>query len=198
MPLPGSSSRYALVACALLSSCAPAPAVTAPLPMVPGVYPRELSPGEAMAPPRRAEGWEPAADAEVTIDVDAPADAFLRGLPPTGTALPVRPGSWPAAVRLSNVGPAGAALTGDAVSPRTLAADIRCDAGDGDKPVRLVAEVVEHGPGLRVQVRYEGPEPAACELSSLGRRRLQGALADVYLWARGVAWSGSEIPTAYR
>jgi hypothetical protein len=130
--------------------------------------------------------------------VDAPVDAFLRGLPPTGTILSLQPGSWPAAVRLSAVGSSGATLTGDAVPPHSLAADIRCAAGDADEPVRLVAEIGEQGPGLTVRVRYEGPEPAACEVSFLGRRRLQSVLADVYLWARGVARQGSEIPVAYR
>ncbi|HEX8695974.1 MAG TPA: hypothetical protein VF746_26400 [Longimicrobium sp.] len=193
-------TRLALVG-ALLAACAPGGTESAgTLPPVAGAHPRMETlgarDGETLA--RRSPGWRPASDYAASLRVDAGAAGFFAGLPATGTQVPMRAVSWPAPVRLVDSGDGAATLRGDTVAAAALAGDVRCGGGaDAGVPVHLVAEVLDRPAGLTVEVRYGGPEPLDCELSSLGGRRLQSAAADVYLWARSVARAGTELPAAY-
>jgi hypothetical protein len=184
----------------LLAGCAPAVDTPHALPAVPGVYPevQRVEPGPAPRPGRDA-GWRAADNSEVRLVVDASAAAFLGGLPPTGGRVPVRTVAWPAPVRLGEVGEGGAAVYGDWIAPGLLAGDVRCDGGPGaGTAVRIAAELRADGAGLVIEVRYEGPEPLACEVSASGHRRLQSAAADLYLWARAIARAGTELPARRR
>jgi hypothetical protein len=184
----------------LLAGCTPAVDTPDALPAVPGVYPEVQRVERGPAPrPGRDAGWRAADDWEVRLVVDASAPAFLGGLPPTGARVPVRTVAWPAPVRLGEVGEGGAAVYGDWVAPRLLAGDVRCGGGaDAGTPVRIAAELRADGAGLVIEVRYEGPEPLACEVSASGHRRLQSAAADLYLWARAIARAGTELPAGRR
>ena len=197
--MPG--TRLALVA-ALLAACAPGGAQSAgTLPPVAGAYPRPETLGarhtETLA--RRSPAWSPASGYTASLRVDAAAAGVFAGLPGSGTQVPMRAVSWPAPVRLVASGDGTASLRGDAVAPAALAGEVRCGGGaDAGVPVHLVAEVLDRPAGLAVEARFGGPEPLDCELSALGRRRLQSAAADVYPWARSVARAGTELPAAYR
>jgi hypothetical protein len=182
--------------CALLASCAPAADGAGALPPAAGAYPR----AEAAPPPpaRRSAGWSPADRFTAAIRVEAGVSGFFVGLPALGSTVPVREISWPAPVRLAGVGDAGVTVQGDLVTAHALAGELRCGGGtDAGVPVQLVVEVLGGAAGLSVEARFEGPEPHECELSALGRRRLQGAAVDVYLWVRAVARTGTEFPASY-
>ena len=181
--------------CALLASCAPAADGAGALPPAAGAYPR----AEAAPPPaRRSAGWSPAGRFTAEIGVEAGVSGFFAAVPALGSTVPLREVSWPAPGRLAGVGDAGVTVQGDPVAAHALAAELRCGGGaDAGVPVQLVVEVLESVAGLTVEARFEGPEPHECELSALGRRRLQGAAMDVYLWVRAVARTGTELPAAY-
>jgi hypothetical protein len=162
------------------------------MPSVAGAYP---TPSVAAAPRGQAAGWLPAADFRARLAAEVDPLGFLHGLPPDGSRIPMRKTSWPSPLRVRLIADAGVVLTGEGLPMDSLVGELRC--ADGDEPgasVRLVAEVQEDRSGLAVVVRYEGPDPAGCELSSTGRRRLQAAMLDVFLWARSVARAGSAMP----
>lgn len=190
------SARLCRSALLLLAGCAPVAESPDALPSAAGVYPapQRVEPGRASGAARDA-GWRPADGWEVHLAVDATAAAFLRGLPPMGTRVPVRPVAWPAPVRLGGVGAGGATVYGDWIAPGLMAGDVRCDGGpDAGTPVRIAAELRTGGTGLVIEVRYEGPEPLGCEVSASGRRRLQSAATDLYLWVRAIARVGTRLP----
>ncbi len=192
--------RVAVPATAFLlgQGCSPSVPVPGTLPARPGAYPRTGAMQASAPAPRRDSGWRDA-DWSARLVVDADLAGLLAGLPPVGSPVPVRRAAWPAPVRLTGAGDRGATVHGDWIEPGALAQDVRCGQGpDAGTAVRMVAELEEHGAQLVVVVRYEGPEPLACELSSSGRRRLQSAAADLYLWVRSVARAGTELPAPPR
>lgn len=183
--------------CALLASCAPAADGAGALPPAAGAYPRAEA---AAAPPaRRSAGWTPVDGFSAALRVDAGLSGLFAGLPALGSTVPLRTVSWPAPIRLAGVGDAGVTVQGDPVAADVLAGEFRCGGGaDAGVPVQLVMEVVEGAAGLTVEARFEGPEPHECEVSALGRRRLQGAALDAYLWVRAAARTRTELPPASR
>lgn len=179
---------------AALAACTPAAESVGALPPYTGAYPRSAGAGPASLAVR-AEDWRPATEPAPGLTVDGAAAGFFAGIPPLGTRIPLRELAWPGRVRLADVDGPVATLRGDAVALRVLASEVRCGgAEDAGRAVELVVEVVERSGGLGVEPRLDGLESGDCELSGAGRRRLQRVAAEVYLWARAVARSGSEIP----
>lgn len=193
-------ARLCSSALLLLAGCAPLAESPDALPSAAGVYPaaQRVEPGPASRGARDA-GWRPADGRGVQLTVDASPSAFLAALPPTGARVPVRTIAWPATVRLGGVGAGGAAVYGDWIAPGLLEGDVRCDGGpDAGMPVRIAAELRAYGTGLVIEVRYEGPEPLACEVSASGHRRLESAAVDLYLWVRAIARAGTRLPAGPR
>jgi hypothetical protein len=60
--------------------------------------------------------------------------------------------------------------------------------------VRLVVEVRDAGGAVAIEASFAGPDPLECALSRTGRRRLERAVADTYLWVRAATRQGPFPP----
>ena len=184
------------VACALVAGCAPRIDRPATLPPEPAAYPRDGTAGAMGSSHVRDPGWRSAAEATGRLRLDSNLPSVLAGLPRMGSSIPVTSLSWPRPVTLDQVGDDSFGVAGEWIRIRDLRGELRCEGPDARARVRIVANVADVGGYVVVEAKFESVETAACEVSTLGSRRLQRAAMDVYRWVSGVSRAATPVPAA--
>lgn len=160
-----------------------------------GVYPADGSKNARLQPALRDEAWAPAAGYVSVLAVPGSIAAMLTTIPPTGSPVSVRSYAWPAPLQLTEFGPEGVKLLGPPFPATRFSGEVRCVGVAAGVPLGVAVWIAAAGSGMRVEVRSETPAGIPCEISHLGRRRLDAVASDVWMWARAVAVRGSVIPT---
>jgi hypothetical protein len=159
-----------------------------------GIYPADRTKNAGLQPALRDEAWAPAADYVSVMAVPGSIASMLTAVPPTGSPVSERSYAWPAPLQLTDFGPEGVKLLGVPFPATRFSGEIRCLGLPADVHVRLTVRIAAAGPGMRIEVRSDTPADTPCEISHLGRRRLDAIASDVWMWARAVVVRGSVIP----
>jgi hypothetical protein len=121
--------------------------------------------------------------------------SLVQALPPTGSAVRVRSYAWPAPVGIAEFSGGGVDLRGLPLPASQLAAEIRCLGIPAGAPLGVRVRIAAADPGVRIEARIETPESVTtCDISRLGRKRLDALATDVWMWARVVMTRGSAVP----